>query len=99
MLCNQCKCVLYPAGCLTMLSMLLSIRTYSGQSADAILHSEIVTLLCMSDRTYSQLCEYTPEKSGTNNPPADLKQYLQKVCFLILLIIAYTGFNNADTYD
>ena len=80
MLCNQCKCVLYPAGCLTMLSMLLSIRTYSGQSADAILHSEVVTLLCTSDRTYSQLCEYTPEKSGINNPPADLKQYLQMVC-------------------
>ena len=81
-----------------MLSMLLSIRTYSGQSADAILHSEIVTLLCTSDRTYSQLCEYTPEKSGINNPPADLKQYLQKVCFIILLIIAYRSFTNSDTY-
>ncbi|XP_067935363.1 E3 ubiquitin-protein ligase UBR3-like [Watersipora subatra] len=66
-------------GALTTLAMLLCIRTYSGESTSDIMHSEIVTLLCMSDRTYSQLCDSIPEKSGSNNPPADLKLYLQEV--------------------
>ena len=61
------------------MSMVISVRTYSGKSTDDILHKEIVTLLCMSDRTYSQLGESIPEKSGTNNPPTDLKSDLLKV--------------------
>ena len=70
---------LLAVGVLSTIAMLLCIRTYSGGSPDAILHSEIVTLLCMSDRSYSQLCDAIPEKSGSTNPPADLKQYLNKV--------------------
>lgn len=59
--------------------MLLSIRTYSGYTTDEILHREIVTLLCMSDRTYSQLSDSIPEKSGSASPPTALKDDLLKV--------------------
>jgi len=62
-----------------MLAMILCIRTYSGQSTESILYNEIITLLCMADRTYSQLCDSVPEKSGSYGGPTDIKQYLQKV--------------------
>lgn len=62
-----------------LLCMILSIRTYSGYTSDEILHKEVVTLLCMSDRTYSQLAESIPEKSGASSPPTALKDDLATV--------------------
>uniref|UniRef100_A0A1B6CS83 E3 ubiquitin-protein ligase n=1 Tax=Clastoptera arizonana TaxID=38151 RepID=A0A1B6CS83_9HEMI len=51
--------------CLTFLACLISIRTNLGASQSFLSQLEMVTLLCMSDKTHSQLMELMPERCGT----------------------------------
>ncbi|CAH1395459.1 unnamed protein product [Nezara viridula] len=52
--------------CLTFLASLISLRTNLGANQSRLAQLEMVTLLCMSDKTHSQLLELMPEKSGTS---------------------------------
>ncbi|XP_039613525.1 E3 ubiquitin-protein ligase ubr3 isoform X3 [Polypterus senegalus] len=55
-------------GALTFLVILLSLRIHLGMTDDEILRSEMVSQLCMNDRTHSSLLDLIPEnpnpKSG-----------------------------------
>ncbi|CAM1322004.1 UBR3 (predicted) [Pycnogonum litorale] len=68
-------------GCLTFLASIISIRTNTGMTAEEVLSQEMVTLLCMSDRTHSQLMDLLPEKCGTSDlqPNRNFESTLQKV--------------------
>uniref|UniRef100_A0A0N8E404 E3 ubiquitin-protein ligase n=1 Tax=Daphnia magna TaxID=35525 RepID=A0A0N8E404_9CRUS len=50
--------------CLTFIASLMSIRTNIGANESDLDRLEMVSLLCMSDRTHSQLMELLPEKCG-----------------------------------
>ncbi|KAJ8687402.1 hypothetical protein QAD02_023196 [Eretmocerus hayati] len=52
-------------GCLTFLATLVSVRTNLGLSDAEMSRLEMVTLLCMGDKTHSQLMELMPERCGT----------------------------------
>ncbi|MBN3272584.1 UBR3 ligase, partial [Polyodon spathula] len=56
-------------GALTFLVLLLSLRIHLGMADDDILRAEMVSQLCMNDRTHSSLLVHIPEnpnpKSGT----------------------------------
>lgn len=49
---------------LFFLAMLQSVRTYLGLTEKELVHVEMVALLCVNDRTHSQLMDLMPEKSG-----------------------------------
>ncbi|XP_052826304.1 E3 ubiquitin-protein ligase UBR3 [Octopus bimaculoides] len=49
---------------LSFLAMLQSVRTYLGLSEKELVRVEMVALLCVNDRTHSQLMDSMPEKSG-----------------------------------
>ncbi|XP_063233328.1 E3 ubiquitin-protein ligase Ubr3 [Bacillus rossius redtenbacheri] len=51
--------------CLTFLATLMSVRTNLGESDASLSRLEMVTLLCMGDKTHSQLIEMMPERCGT----------------------------------
>ncbi|CAH2006803.1 unnamed protein product [Acanthoscelides obtectus] len=51
---------------LTFLATLISVRTNLGLSETALNRLEMVTLLCMGDKTHSQLMELMPERCGTS---------------------------------
>lgn len=51
--------------CLTFLASLMDIRTNLGMSDASLSQLEMVTLLCMGDKTHSQLIELMPERCGT----------------------------------
>ncbi|XP_068083669.1 E3 ubiquitin-protein ligase Ubr3 isoform X2 [Anabrus simplex] len=51
--------------CLTFLATLMSIRTNLGVSEASLSQLEMVTLLCMGDKTHSQLIELMPERCST----------------------------------
>ncbi|KAI4457238.1 ubiquitin ligase e3 alpha-related [Holotrichia oblita] len=51
---------------LTFLATLVSVRTNLGLSETALNRLEMVTLLCMGDKTHSQLMELMPERCGTS---------------------------------
>ncbi|GAB1601060.1 E3 ubiquitin-protein ligase UBR3-like [Argonauta hians] len=48
----------------SFLSMLQSVRTYLGLTEKELVRVEMVALLCVNDRTHSQLMDSMPEKSG-----------------------------------
>lgn len=50
--------------CLTFLATLMNVRTNLGLTDTEVSHLEMVTLLCMGDRTHSQLTDLMPERSG-----------------------------------
>ncbi|XP_044728240.1 E3 ubiquitin-protein ligase Ubr3 [Chrysoperla carnea] len=52
--------------CLTFLATLINVRTNLGLSDNALNRLEMVTLLCMNDKTHSQLMELMPERCGTS---------------------------------
>ena len=52
---------------LTFLCTLFTVQTNLGLTEEEIIRKEMVTLLCMADRTYSQLHDLLPEKCGTSN--------------------------------
>lgn len=51
---------------LTFLATLISVRTNLGLSETGLNRLEMITLLCMSDKTHSQLMELMPERCGTS---------------------------------
>ncbi|XP_046744693.1 E3 ubiquitin-protein ligase Ubr3 isoform X1 [Diprion similis] len=51
--------------CLTFLATLVSVRTNLGLSDPELSCLEMVTLLCIGDKTHSQLMELMPERCGT----------------------------------
>ncbi|XP_050311174.1 E3 ubiquitin-protein ligase Ubr3-like [Anthonomus grandis grandis] len=53
--------------CLTFLATLVSVRTNLGLPDTVLNRLEMVTLLCMADKTHSQLMELMPERSGTQS--------------------------------
>ncbi|CAH1135569.1 unnamed protein product [Ceutorhynchus assimilis] len=53
--------------CLTFLATLVSVRTNLGLPDTVLNRLEMVTLLCMSDKTHSQLMELMPERCGTQS--------------------------------
>ncbi|XP_076232510.1 ubr3 ubiquitin ligase isoform X2 [Calliopsis andreniformis] len=67
--------------CLTFLATLVNIRTNLGLSDPEMSCLEMVTLLCMGDKTHSQLMELMPERCGTTQNRdfesvlADIAQY------------------------
>ncbi|KAJ9584382.1 hypothetical protein L9F63_021276, partial [Diploptera punctata] len=50
--------------CLTFLATLMNIRTNLGVNDASLSQLEMVTLLCMGDKTHSQLMELMPERCG-----------------------------------
>jgi len=84
---------------LTFLSILMSVRTNLGLTDVSLIQLEMVTLLCMGDKTHSQLLELMPERCG-NYQGRDFESELSEVhiiiiifCFLVILIhfIFYVG--------
>ncbi|XP_053987373.1 E3 ubiquitin-protein ligase Ubr3 [Hylaeus volcanicus] len=67
--------------CLTFLATLVNVRTNLGLSDPEMSCLELVTLLCMGDKTHSQLMELMPERCGTpqnrdfESVLADIAQY------------------------
>ncbi|XP_076270101.1 ubr3 ubiquitin ligase isoform X2 [Rhynchophorus ferrugineus] len=53
--------------CLMFLATLISVRTNLGLPDTVLNRLEMVTLLCMSDKTHSQLMELMPERCGTQS--------------------------------
>ena len=53
---------------LTFLLSIITIRTNLGLSEEDLTQLEMASLLCMSDKTHSNLYEHMPEKCGTCVP-------------------------------
>ncbi|KAK0089869.1 hypothetical protein PV325_004892 [Microctonus aethiopoides] len=64
--------------CLIFLATLISIRTNLGLSDSEVSHLEMMTLLCMGDKTHSQLMDLMPERCGTT-PNRDFEPVLAEV--------------------
>lgn len=62
---------------------ILSIIFFLGANQSKLAQLEMVTLLCMSDKTHSQLLELMPEKSGTSHSLRDFESALAEVMFSI----------------
>ncbi|KAK4316848.1 hypothetical protein Pmani_012025 [Petrolisthes manimaculis] len=65
--------------CLTFLATLMTVRTNIGLSESELAQLEMVTLLCMGDKTHSQLMEFMPEKCGSAAQSRDFEAVLSKV--------------------
>ncbi|XP_071532346.1 E3 ubiquitin-protein ligase Ubr3 isoform X3 [Panulirus ornatus] len=65
--------------CLTFLATLMTVRTNIGLSESELAQLEMVTLLCMGDKTHSQLMEFMPEKCGSAAQSRDFETVLSKV--------------------
>ncbi|XP_075237272.1 ubr3 ubiquitin ligase isoform X2 [Lycorma delicatula] len=64
--------------CLTFLASLICLRTNLGISGHYLSQLEMVTLLCMGDKTHSQLMELMPERCG-NAQSRDFESVLAEV--------------------
>ncbi|KAL3175252.1 hypothetical protein MRX96_010871 [Rhipicephalus microplus] len=64
---------------LTFFAMLFSVRTNLGMSEAEVTRQEMVSLLCMGDRTHSQLMDLLPEKCGTSAHSRDFEAFLEEV--------------------
>ena len=51
--------------CLIFIVSILSVRTNLGLDEESLSRLEMVSLLCMADKTHSVLHEHMPEKPGT----------------------------------
>ncbi|CAG9863571.1 unnamed protein product [Phyllotreta striolata] len=65
---------------LTFLTTLVSVRTNLGLSETSLNRLEMVTLLCMGDKTHSQLMELMPERCGMSES-RDFESLLAEVAF------------------
>ena len=54
--------------CLIFMVSILSLRTNLGLTDEILTRLEMVSLLCMGDKTHSALYEHMPEKCGTSVP-------------------------------
>ena len=52
--------------CLIFLVSLLALRTNCGLNEEQLTHAEMVSLLCMNDRTHSNLFDFIPAKYGVS---------------------------------
>lgn len=55
------------------------LSIFSGLSEAELTKQEMVTLLCMSDRTHSLLMDMMPEKCGLTGQAKDFEQTLKEV--------------------
>jgi len=51
-----------------------------GLSPVAVTRLEVVALLCVMDRTHSQLVESVPETCGVSHHDKDYESVIQQVC-------------------
>ena len=70
--------------CLILLTTLGSIRTAIGVSDADLVTLEMTTLLCMADKTHSQLMELMPERCGNSSQSRDFEAVLSKVSRKVL---------------
>lgn len=69
---------------------LLSDYTFQGLSESELAQLEMVTLLCMGDKTHSQLMEYMPEKCGSAAQSRDFETVLSRVRTLSLWFSSFS---------
>ena len=73
--------------CLTFLATLVNVRTNLGLTDAQMSCLEMVTLLCMGDKTHSQLMELMPERCGTTQN-RDFESVLAEVCLLVQKLLS-----------
>ncbi|XP_074659002.1 E3 ubiquitin-protein ligase UBR3-like [Tubulanus polymorphus] len=66
-------------GCLTFLATLLGFRNHWGIGEEELTRIEMVTLLCVSDRTHSQLMDLMPEKCGLSGQTKQFEPILRQI--------------------
>uniref|UniRef100_UPI003590070B E3 ubiquitin-protein ligase UBR3 isoform X3 n=1 Tax=Myxine glutinosa TaxID=7769 RepID=UPI003590070B len=66
-------------GALTFLVVLLGVRLHLGVADDEILHSEMVSQLCMGDKTHSSLLDLIPENPNPKSGVSLGTGYFEKV--------------------
>jgi len=71
--------------CLVYLATLASVRTSIGVSDADLVSLEMITLMCMGDKTHSQLMELMPERCGNNSQSRDFEAVLASVINSIIL--------------
>lgn len=71
--------VLMLESCLVFLTSLITLRTNLGLSEQELTRLEMMTLLCMSDKTHSSLSESMPEKCGSGVLTDDFERVLAEV--------------------
>lgn len=76
--------------CLTFLATLMNTRTNLGVNDASLSQLEIVTLLCMADRTHSQLMELMPERCGAGQS-RDFELVLSKVADFKAPVLEVSG--------
>ena len=64
---------------LVFLASLITLRTNLGLSEQELTRLEMVTLLCMGDKTHSLLSEHMPEKCGSTVLTDDFERVLAEV--------------------
>ena len=64
---------------LILLASLITLRTNLGLSEQELTRLEMVTLLCMADKTHSLLSEHMPEKCGSGVLSDDFERVLAEV--------------------
>lgn len=68
----------------------MSDFTFQGLSESELAQLEMVTLLCMGDKTHSQLMEYMPEKCGSAAQSRDFETVLSRVRTLSLWFSSFS---------
>ncbi|GBM46721.1 E3 ubiquitin-protein ligase Ubr3 [Araneus ventricosus] len=66
-------------GALSFLTTLLSTHTNIGLSEEKVIRQEMVSLLCMNDRTHSQLMDLIPDKCGETSQNKNFETILNQV--------------------
>ncbi|KAF8771573.1 E3 ubiquitin-protein ligase Ubr3 like protein [Argiope bruennichi] len=66
-------------GALSFLTTLLSTHTNIGLSEEKVIRQEMVSLLCMNDRTHSQLMDLIPDKCGETSQNKNFESILNQV--------------------
>ncbi|GFT69321.1 e3 ubiquitin-protein ligase ubr3 [Nephila pilipes] len=66
-------------GALSFLTTLLSTHTNIGLTEEKVIRQEMVSLLCMNDRTHSQLMDLIPDKCGETSQNRNFETILNQV--------------------
>lgn len=82
---------------LTFLATLVSVRTNLGLTETGLNRLEMITLLCMGDKTHSQLMELMPERCGTSQS-RDFETLLAEVADYIAPALDPNGKMQQGTY-
>lgn len=73
---------------------MLMLVTDAGLAPAAVTRIEMIGLLCVSDRTHSQLIDAIPETCGVSHHDKDYESVIQQVSSLlqiVLLLISHSG--------